>query len=47
MFPDQVLTLIELNGTALKPEIKQWLIDTLNMKDIHNPHERYREECIK
>lgn len=47
MFPEQVLTLIELSWTALKPEIKQWLIDTLNMKDIHNPHERYREECIK
>lgn len=47
MFPEQVLTLIELSWTALKPEIKQWLIDTLNMKDIHDPTQWYRDECIK
>lgn len=47
MFPEQVIELINLSWTALKPEVKQEFLDLIHKRDIHNPHERYNEECIK
>ncbi len=47
MLPEQIITLINLSEKALKPEIRQRLIDTLNSKDIHDPRAWYKDECIK
>ena len=47
MFAEQVIELINLSWTALKPEVKQEFLDLIHKRDIHNQHERYNEECIK
>lgn len=47
MFPEQVITLIELSDTALKPEIKEEFLEFIKRRDIHNPRQRYKDECIK
>lgn len=41
------MTVIHLSEKALKPEVREWLIEVLQSKDINDPYERYREECIK
>jgi hypothetical protein len=47
MIAQQMIKTVELNQKALRPEIAQWLIDTLNSKDIYDPTIRYKDECIK
>lgn len=47
MLAEQLITMVNVSETALKPEIKQWLLDTLTSKDIHDPTIRYKDECIK
>ena len=47
MLAEQLITMVNISEKALKPEVKQWLLDTLNSKDIHNPEEWYKDECIK
>lgn len=47
IFPEQIIRLANLNWKALKPEIVQELIETLQARDIHNPEERYKEECLR
>lgn len=43
----QLIKTLEISEKALKPEVIQWLIDTLSTKDIDNPYERYKDECIR
>lgn len=47
MIAQQLITMVNISEKALKPEVKQWLLDTLNSKDIFDPTERYKDECIK
>lgn len=46
MLAEQLITMIDISDKALKPEIRQRLLETLNSKDIHNPREWYKDECI-
>jgi hypothetical protein len=47
MLPEQILKLIEMAEKALKPEIVKRLKDMITSKDIHNPREWYKDECIR
>ena len=46
IFPEQLIRLANLSGKALKPEIVQELMEILQMRDIHNPEEWYKEDCL-
>lgn len=43
----QLITTLQISKKALKPEVIQWLIDTLTTKDIDDPYEWYKDECIR
>lgn len=47
MIAQQLITTINISSKALRPEIKEWLIEVLNSKDIDNPYEWYKQECIR
>jgi len=47
MFWEQVIELIKLSWTALKPEVIKDFLELIHKRDIHDPHQWYKEECIK
>lgn len=47
LIAEQLLTTIDISAKALRPDVKQWLIDVLTSKDIHDPYERYDDRVIK
>jgi len=47
MIAEQLLTTVDISAKALREDVKQWLIDTLTSKDIYDPYEWYRNDCIK
>ena len=47
LIAEQLITTIDISSKALRPEVREWLIEVLNSKDILDPHEWYREECIR
>lgn len=47
MIAEQLLTTVDISAKALRPEVRQWLIDVLTSKDIHDPYEWYSEKVIK
>lgn len=44
---EQLLTTINISAKALREDVKEWLIDTLTTRDIHDPRERYDEKVIR
>lgn len=46
IFPEQILRLTNLTSRVLQPEIVKEILDVLKYRDIHNPEERYKDECI-
>lgn len=44
---EQLLTTIDISAKALREDVKEWLIDTLTTRDIHDPRERYDEKVIR
>ena len=46
IFPEQILRLTNLTSRSLKPEVVKEIFDILKYRDIHNPDERYKDECI-
>lgn len=46
MIAEQLITTINISSKALRQDVKQWLLEVLNSKEIDNPYERYKEECI-
>lgn len=47
MIAEQLLTTIDISAKALREDVKEWLIDTLTTRDIHDPRERYDEKVIR
>lgn len=47
IFPEQLIKLTHINAKALKPEIAAQLIEILNQRNIHNPDDRYKDECLR
>ena len=47
MIAEQLITTIELSEKALREDIKKWLIETLQSKNMYDPYTRYIEEAIR
>jgi len=44
---EQLITTVWLSEKALREDVRRWLLDTLTSRDIQDPYEWYRWECIK
>ena len=47
MIAEQLITTVNISSKALREDVRQWLLDTLNSRDIYNPYERYDERVIR
>ena len=47
MIAEQLLTTVDISSKALRPDVKQWLIDVLTSKNIDDPYERYDPRVIR
>ena len=47
MIAEQLITTVELSDKALREDVREWLIDTLTSKNIHDPYVWYKDECIR
>ena len=47
MIAEQLLTTVDISSKALRPDVKQWLIDVLTSRDIDDPYEWYDAKVIK
>ena len=47
MIAEQLITTVNISSKALREDVKQWLLETLNSKDIYDPYERYDPRVIK
>ena len=46
MIAEQLINTVNLSSKALRPDVKQWLLDVLTTKDLYDPYEWYKDECI-
>ena len=46
IFPEMIMRLTNLNWKALKPEVVKEIAEVLQERDIHNPEEWYKEDCL-
>lgn len=44
---EQLITTVWLSEKALREDVRRWLIDTLTSRDIEDPYEWYRWDCIR
>lgn len=44
---EQLLTTIDISAKALREDVREWLIETLNSRDIHDPYEWYDDKVIR
>lgn len=47
LIAEQLITTVNISSKALREDVKQWLLETLNKRDIHDPYERYDEWVIR
>ena len=47
IFPEQIIRLANLSSKALRPEIVSELMEILQARDIHNPEEWYKDDCLR
>lgn len=47
MIAEQLIRTIEISEKALKPEVTEWLLETLTSKNIYDPYERYIDRAIR
>ena len=47
MIAEQLITTVELSEKALREDVREWLLETLLSKNIHDPYTRYKDDCIK
>lgn len=47
MIAEQLITTVNISAKALREDIRKWLLDTLESKNIYDPYEWYRDECIR
>lgn len=47
MIAEQLITTVELSEKALREDVRQWLLDVLTSKNIHDPYTWYKDDCIK
>ena len=47
MIAEQLITTVNINSKALREDVKQWLLETLNSRDIGDPYEWYNPKAIR
>jgi hypothetical protein len=47
MIAEQLITTIELSDKALREDVKKWLVDILQSKNMYDPYTWYKDECIR
>ena len=47
MIAEQLITTVWLSEKALREDVRRWLLDTLTSRDIQDPYEWYRWDCIR
>lgn len=47
MIAEQLITTVELSDKALREDVRKRLLETLTSRNIHDPYERYKDDCIK
>lgn len=47
MIAEQLITTVWLSEKALREDVREWLLETLWSRDITDPYEWYKGECIK
>lgn len=47
MIAEQLLTTIDFSAKALREDVKEWLVETLNSRDIYDPYEWYDDRVIR
>jgi hypothetical protein len=47
LIAEQLLTTIDISAKALRKDVREWLIETLNSRDIHDPYEWYDDKVIR
>jgi hypothetical protein len=47
LIAQQLITTLDISSKALRPDVKQWLLEVLNTRDINNIYDRYDEGVIK
>ena len=47
LIAEQLITTINISSKALRPDVKQWLLDVLNSRDITDVSEWYDDKVIK
>ena len=47
MIAEQLITTVNISSKALREDVKQWLLETLNSRDIEDPYEWYNPKVIR
>ena len=47
MIAEQLITTVELSEKALREDVREWLLETLASRNIHDPYERYTPKAIR
>lgn len=47
MIAEQLITTVNISAKALRDDVREWLLETLESKNIYDPFEWYKESCIK
>ena len=47
MIAEQLITTIDISAKALRDDVRKWLLDTLQSKNIYDPFERYVDDAIR
>jgi len=46
MIAEQLITTVNISSKALREDVKERLLEVLQSKDIKDPYERYKDDCI-
>ena len=46
MIAEQLIRTIDISSKALRPDVKEWLLEVLTSKDINDPYEWYNPKVI-
>lgn len=47
MIAEQLITTVELSEKALREDVREWLLDILTSKNIHDPYTWYKDDVIR
>lgn len=47
IFPEQIIRLTNMTSKALKAEVVQEIMELFRDRDIHNPDDWYKDECLR